>query len=680
MDFIELENKYSILRKSLLEPTSSRIKLLKLFEFIDHLLSVSNTNLLEAYLIELLPDYIYLLKSLKVRGFNPIVVAAILDQIKIIRELKINHNYHPALDECISYVQDKYELLIFWMTVSNKEPHDDIIYFPVIEQITNENVTGFLEIVKVEISSGENQFIIEPHSPDIDYDIQEQIHLCWNNALKYCRNYIKKIKPSHKVKLIFENRLGTYIGSSLGSALTLSFIEAILKYYNAPVLININGIAALSGGIDRNNSIISIGNKMMEIKVETVFYSDAKFFCVPKSDEHIALERLKILNQKYPQRNLKIISITDIDDLLNRRNLVQIKKINYVERIFLYIIKKWQSILIASVITGLLLFIFEVDLDDNPMMFEQTGEILIIQNKNGKVLWEVALNYNPLISEEDRSRSTRKIIDIDGDGINEIILTEEKIDFENYDISRAVCFDKNKNQIWEYYFRDSVSTFKKWTTNYRLSIIDTATLNGKKVLFLSARNIPNFANAIFKLDLLTGKRFDSTSTLWNAGGITNAMIGDFNEDGKKEIIAAGMNNGYERAILFSADLDKIAGQTPSPERYRFNNISDAKLNRYLLLPHTDYGKLFSRYNLVPVNSLYYTSSSKEIVVMTSEGVDNSIGFYYGFDKDLNFQWVDCGDSAQQLRDSLVIKGILNPPLTNTVEYFKILEEGIEIIE
>ncbi|HSL88070.1 MAG TPA: hypothetical protein VK870_02075, partial [Ignavibacteriaceae bacterium] len=142
---------------------------------------------------------------------------------------------------------------------------------------------------------------------------------------------------------------------------------------------------------------------------------------------------------------------------------------------------------------------------------------------------------------------------------------------------------------------------------------------------------------------------------------------------------AGLNNGFERAVVLSVDLDKIVGQTPAPERYIFNNIPKAELNKYILLPHTDYGRIFYRSNIVPRNGIYYTASSKEIVVQTQEGINKPILFYYGFDTELNFLWVDCADNAQQLRDSLVMQGILNPPLTNTEEYFKILEENIEYL-
>lgn len=680
MDFTVLEQKYSVLLESLNEPSSNRIKQLKFIEYVDSFLSLSNPNLLEAYLIELLPEYIYLIKSIKIRGLNPSVLSSLLDQVHRIRELGFTRQYHTQLDESLIYLKRKYEQLISWLNNPGKDVQADIIYFPVIEKILEESVTGFLEIIRIEISNGENQFFVDPYSSDIDYNIQEQIHFCWDTAISYCKKYLNKIKPSHTVRLIFENRLGVYKGSSLGSALTFAFIEAILKHYNASVIIKTKGIVALSGGIDRDNNIISIGYEFIGKKVETVFYSDAKLFCVPKADEVFAEEKLKLLNKQYPKRNLKIVGIEDLEDLLNRRNIVEIKKYNWFERTFRFIISKWQSFLIASIFSVILLFIFAIDFDDNPIMFEQDGKLLNVQNKNGKVLWTARLNFDPNSGIDDRGRHSKKIVDINGDGINEVILAEEESDFRNYDIGRVVCFDKDKNLIWEYYFRDTVSTFREWTNNYYISIIDTSTLNGTKVLFLMARNVPNFANAIFKLELSTGKRFDSSSTLWNAGGITDAMIGDFNEDDKKEMIVAGLNNGFERAVLFSVDLDKIIGQTPAPERYIFNNIPKAELNRYVLLPHTDYGRIFYRSNLVPRNGIYYTANSKEIVVQTQEGTDKPILFYYGFDTELNFLWVDCADNAQQLRDSLVIQGILNPPLTNTEEYFKILEDGIEYLD
>jgi hypothetical protein len=79
---------------------------------------------------------------------------------------------------------------------------------------------------------------------------------------------------------------------------------------------------------------------------------------------------------------------------------------------------------------------------------------------------------------------------------------------------------------------------------------------------------------------------------------------------------------------------------------------------------------------VPSQHLNFTKHSKEIQLTTLDGDLKPILFYYGFDKNLNFLWLDCADNAQQLRDSLVAKGILLEPYTNTNEYFKILKDDI----
>jgi hypothetical protein len=75
--------------------------------------------------------------------------------------------------------------------------------------------------------------------------------------------------------------------------------------------------------------------------------------------------------------------------------------------------------------------------------------------------------------------------------------------------------------------------------------------------------------------------------------------------------------------------------------------------------------------------MYFASNSEEIVVSTLDGDKRPINVYYGFDKHLNFLWVDCADNAQKYRDSLVAQNILKPPFTNTNEYSEILKNEIK---
>ena len=218
-----------------------------------------------------------------------------------VRELDFLTNYKSEMENALINLQKKYELMCSWLEGSTEDVERSIIYFPVLEKNDSEKVLGFLEILKVQVIDGENQFNIEPAESENDSQLQNQLHLCWENAIEYCKKHIKRIKESHTVELKFENKLGVYIGNSLGIALTLAFIEAILKHYNSNTIVNIKGCIAVTGGIDKNSKIISTSKSIIETKVEFVFFSDAEIFCVPKVDEIWAEDKLAQLKVEISQ-------------------------------------------------------------------------------------------------------------------------------------------------------------------------------------------------------------------------------------------------------------------------------------------------------------------------------------------------------------------------------------------
>lgn len=676
MDILLFEKRYSDIKNLLQEPHSERRKLLVISDFFTEILLQGNESLIEVYISDLISNYISLIKIIKVRGLKLEKLNSLIEQLQVIIILDFLASLKSELQSALNHLLFKRDQLASWLNNTYTSKSRSLIYFPLIEICNDYNLSGFLETISIEISKGEKKFLINSISYDSNTQIIDQLEIAWDLAIKYCSKLIKKINDQHLVNIRFENNFGIYSGNSFGMALLVAFIEALLKFYKSPTVVKINGVIAITGAIDKNSRLIAASKTIIETKTETVFYSDASLFCVPKTDEIRAEEKLKELKVDFPNRNLIIVGLNDLDDLLSRRNVVDIHKINMIERTTDYVLRKWKSIFLAALLTVLLSFVFIMDFDDNPAMFSQNGKLLLVKNKNGKVLWEIKLSFEPN-TRDDRINSSVKIVDVNGDGMNEVLICDEDIPFTNSDKGRVVCFDNNKNIMWKYTLRDSISTFRKWTTSYIISLIDTVSIDGRKILFLMSRNTPNFPSAVFKLDLVTGKRIDSLKTLWNAGTITNGLIGDFNEDGQTEIILAGVHNGFQRAILFSVDLNNIGGQTPAPDRYNFNSIPRAMLNEFILLPHSDYGLYYSKYNSVPPQHLQFINQSKNFEFSTMEGLNEIILFYYGFDNKLNFQWVDCADNAQKLRDSLVIKGILQEPFTNTNEYFEILRKQIQ---
>lgn len=679
MRILELEQKYSELKSDLGGQQSKRTKLLKISEYFSFALSdsLTNPNLIEPYIIDLIPDFIKYSNDLEIRGLNPQKIELLKDQLVQIKNLNLNGIESLECDKVIQSLENKIQLMNNWLRSVKALEHKPKIYFPLLEKYGDDFGAGYLETVNVVIQKGEQKFNISPSGLENDEQLEKQIQLCFKKALEYCSQYIKKIKKTHTVYIHFENRLGILTGNSLGAALTLLFIEALLKHYNSTTIVNVSKNLAITGGIDQNSRIIATSKAIIGAKVESVFYSDVEIMCVPKIDEIWAEEKLKELQIEYPKRNLKIIGLTDLNDLLDRRQIVDIRKQKFIVRSGKFVKKNWISAVATVLLAMIFAYLYVMDFDDNPAMFEHIGRVLYIKNQNGKVLWNVKMNFDPAKVKIDRTFYSRKLVDINNDGISEVIIAEEDIQTSSREFGRVVCFDKDKNIIWKYVFNDTVSTFRKWTSTYQISIIDTVTINNSKTLLLLARNIPNFPNAVFKLDLITGKRVKGSGTLWNAGAINSGIIGDFDQNSKRELIFAGSNNGFERAFISSVDIGNLDGQTPAPPRYIFNNLPSAEINSFLLLPHTDYGKLECRSNTVLPHHLNFNKHSEEIEVTTFDGYKQPVMMYYGFNNRLNYLWMDCGDSAQQLRDSLVAKGLLQEPYTNTNEYFEILRKQFE---
>jgi hypothetical protein len=504
--------------------------------------------------------------------------------------------------------------------------------------------------------------------------------LCWENAIKYCGKFIKKIKKSHTVELKFENRLGIYIGKSLGIAVTLAFIEAILKHYNSKMIVNINGCIAVTGGIDHNSKIISTSKTIIERKLETVFYSDAQIFCVPKVDEMWAEEKLKELNEHFPKRNLKIIGLTDLDDLLDRRQIVDIRKQKLVVRTAKLLKKNWFSAVATVLLAVLFAYLFVMDWDNNPASLTTDGNLLYVRNKKGNVLWtkKVGLSYDAINNPKLLDVFCR-IYDIDSDGDNEVLLSNEILLNENSTNSRAqlICYDKQNTKIWSYSFSDSVESEREILKPfYSILLIDTLTVENKKSLFLISTNSPSFSSAIYRIDIRTGKRLPGT--VWTSGHTVDAIIKDLNNDNNKDILAIGLDNGYEEQVVFAFQIDSLTKVRPSTTDYTIKNFPIGEFLTYIRIPKTDFTKSKNmRMSGIERGTLLDETIEKLyrfIILVNDQREDGSI--WVKLDYNLKDFDIVIGDQFRVNRDSLVVKGMLNKPYTDTEEYKNIFKSNI----
>mgnify|MGYP000141499547 CR=1 FL=1 len=686
MDEINL-NTLETLRLSTLEKListpSSKQKLSFLQSYFEQVLTFNNCNVEEAFITEFLEDYSNVIQFYDVWGVEPDYTRSVLRLLKRVSKLHFVKEYTQTLKKEIIRIEEQLEKLILFL--EGKNNYFDIAvkaYFPLVYRDSSKGINGIIDSVTIKINKATegNNFIVVPSEVEIEKRISEQIKISWELSLSFLKKYVKKPYSFHEVIISFDKREGIYEGNSLGLALSLAMLEALLKFYNPEYEIILANNTAFTGGIDSSGIVQNTGEDIIKKKVTIVFFSPIQNFVFQKQEEVYASFTLAQLQRNYPQRKLKLIPVEDINDILNRRDLVEIKKINPVVRTGKFVKKNWISAIATVLLAIIFAYLFVMDFDDNPVSLTSDGSLLYVRNKNGKVLWSKKVEVSQKeISDQKLLGMYFRIFDIDNDGKNEVLITNESTSDISRNKSRSElnCYNRNNEKIWSFYFADSVSSKREILEPYYLIyLIDTLTFNNQKSLFLISNNAASFSSAIYRIDLKTGQRLPGT--LWCSGHTAEALIKDLNYDGKKDIIAIGLDNGFEQQTVFAYTIDTLTKVRPSIDEYLINNFPISDFISYIRLTKTDYSKYINlRIPGVRKGSLIDETSEKVYRFAIQPDFDyNNCWIWIKLDynlKDIDFI-ID--NQFRIHRDSLVAHGKLNPPYTDTKEYKELLKSQV----
>jgi len=683
MNILHFEQERVLLKEKLNTGFSNQAKLLFIYDFFEKILATQNQNLIGSYLPEFLSDYIHCLMSWTVYGVKPQVHDLLIEQAEKIFETGLTTS-HISFEEIIKKLKDDFEKLQKILNGKNLETFDHKAYFPLLEEeaIKETGITiGVIESATIKINKAKNEtkFIIVPSEKEIEEKINEQIKQSWQNATNISKKYVRKVHPYHEVIISFDKKAGFCKGNSLGTALTLSFIEEILKTYNSPVAIKVGDGIAFTGGMNEQGKISNTSFEIIKQKVELLFYSGMNLFIVPKDEEEAANEKLDELKKEFPERDLRIIGIEDLNDLLNRRNIVEIKRLPIAVRTGKFIKKNWAAASAILILTAIISFFIIRDIDTNPVSFTADGNKVYIKNKIGKVLWDKDISVpENLIGQHGYLKSTILIVDINSDGVNEVVTARERIKDEQTSSDPNIrCYDYSDNIIWKYSFKDKVvSELEELNTEYNSFLCDTFTVNGEKSLFLISNNLHSFSSAISRISLLDGRR--QPGTFWASGHIIGAFIKDIDSDSKPEIVGFGYDNGFEDIVFFVYEIDTLTKVRPTTEKYLIRNYPIADMKAYIRFPKTDYEIYHQdRTPSLVTGSFSDEEQSRKYAFAFAKSTDNSEPTI-SFRIDYNFKDIDLVilSSYRVQRDTLVARGILKPPYTDTKEYCSLIKSKL----
>lgn len=685
MNFQEIEK----LRKELLTTLPNifgQTKLFRISNFYYAILATNDKNIIEAYSLDFIIEYIVELKLYTPFYQLPEKTVSLLNQLEKLKTVSTLSQFESEFDEIRVSIIQRLDLLNYILEGQTSKSTTKCLRFPVIESsinTANKHSFGSLQSVNIKIhkAKSNNHFVFVPTGNKIEERLLQQAKISLEIALNYLSKYKHKFHKYHEVLIYFENLNANYEGNSLGVALTIGFIEQLSLLYNLPYITYLMNNLATTGGVTESGEIIPVGKEIIASKTEAIFFSDIDTFVVPNEDEKTAFSILTKLFEQYPCRKLSIVPIGSIKAFINRRDLVDIKKQPRIIRTARSIKRNVLSSILFLLLTLILIFVYIRDFDDNPASFDVSGQAVLIKNKSGKTLWMKALHIDhKMLPSETYEKAQYRIIDVENDGANEVILTNE-IFSDNDDITqrnRVACFNKDGSLRWKYFFKDSVRSEREYLDDdYGPSYIVGTKLSGNmQVIYLSSRNGKSYSSAIYLLDLKTGKRVGST--LWNSGHIIDGTLYDLDGDKKEELIYTFCNNGLHKAGIAIIKLDFASGQGPSAKDYMFLNIKTAYFSNYILTPRTDYNVYIQERNngIVPF-SLLLNKREQVISFATSETADYpGHGLCYRLNFDLRKISVFAMDEFTGKRDALVKELKLKQPFTDTKEYYNLIQSQI----
>jgi len=425
--------------------------------------------------------------------------------------------------------------------------------------------------------------------------------------------------------------------------------------------------------LDKEKNILTVSDDNINKKTETVFYSDTDSLVVKETEKYAAQIKLGELQKSYTKRKLKIIGVEDFMDLLDRRSILEMHEQKFIVRSAKYAKKNWVTVFLVFLVLLFSLafsYLYIKDYDDNPAIIDHSGKYILIKNKSGKVLWKKQFYITTPPTNVYVGKQLERLIDLDGDGINEVLMTNQVEGAKDYGILNL--YDYKGRNIWKYKFKDSISTnVESFKPNYAISIAGVDTLKGEKILYLIANQKPYFPAAIFRIKAKDAKRLPGT--FWHPGRITTVLLNDVDNDGVKDLVCSATNNEWDSSVVFAMKKDSLYGRGPAIYKYVFPGKKLYEFINYLIIPKSDiavYQEM--RYPFILFGNFIYREQRNLFFDTINQSKLASINYVFG--KNLRIVDVVISDLFRVERDSLVAQGKLSLPNTDTPEYKEILKK------
>lgn len=262
--------------------------------------------------------------------------------------------------------------------------------------------------------------------------------------------------------------------------------------------------------------------------------------------------------------------------------------------------RKMSAIIAALAATGIVAYVsFRLlSMHGQPRLGRLDGSALVILNTDGKELWRKTFPEG-FSHEFFFGQGIANHIwfgDLEGKGHTSVLFIYSPASRGPHSTT-LICYSDRGKEEWRWTPGRELPELAGSPATYRANGLGVLKATEKRPprIVVSSQHDPWWPNQIAILDA-KGK---TISEYWHSGALPYIALADLDGDGKEEIIAAGVANGYDhQATLVVLDPDSAFGASAEihPE-FQIHGMGVAQEKLRLLFPRSDLNRALFQFNL-----------------------------------------------------------------------------------